>query len=767
MNSYKVFLSSSQFNDEFKIEREALFLIFDKEIFRDRFKLWQIEDYSSPVQISKHYIENVNSSDILLLLIGDIYREAVHDEYIVAKNANKKIFCFIKKGKIKQPENIEFIKEIRKHCTTSNYTEFKELSAKIENSFTDYFYLNKENEQVLEKKDAEKLIMNKNERALRILVGIFDSGNKEPTVEIILQKYIEEILNRKDSPLNIQEIKHLMSQLLPELSESLFKKIDELVIQLEKNNQLVKINDKYKFPAKTVKKNTKKKELEIEAIKGIFSKYEDVLEQDFIGFKESIENCICQIIFKTASNTATVSLKGDFSLDAYDKNSIKEMITNEISLILDNHNDIGILESVIYEILSSNDIKIIKWINKIYKSYWILTLLDQNPEVIDYQKRFYERYVIYLDSHMVIRIIVNAGSDANLCIELFRLCKKLHIELRLADSLYNEVEKSFYSANLIYKRSGGDIVRANELFNTLEKKSDILDGYLLEKKNNENLSWNAYINRYYSPIKKNKLRNYLQNELGIIIQERKDFSEEQWAKIESIKEILLEKRHVHACSEDSLDYERYNRELILRTNEARQISIIYQQRLIEEDKDFWFLTFDQYVYRTNAELLALDDQMYDSPCYIKPARLLEMLIQVPDINGDINAFRSILLSDDLQRIANEVDIEVISEMLDKRIDKTITDKNTLLEMYSDIVSRPVIEEAYRDYVSAEDDIEKDTANKNIIETISNVVLERLQYVLERNKNLEQEVIDQSIRSEKLRKRTKYYKAELTRKTKKK
>ncbi len=57
-NKLKVFLSSAQFEDEFKTEREALPVIFKQEPLKSLFSLWEIEEQASPLAITDQYSFN-------------------------------------------------------------------------------------------------------------------------------------------------------------------------------------------------------------------------------------------------------------------------------------------------------------------------------------------------------------------------------------------------------------------------------------------------------------------------------------------------------------------------------------------------------------------------------------------------------------------------------------------------------------------------------------------------------------------------------------
>lgn len=56
MDKSKVFLSSTQFQDEFKTERDLLPIIFSKEPLSSIFYLYKIEDRAAGHSIDQEYI---------------------------------------------------------------------------------------------------------------------------------------------------------------------------------------------------------------------------------------------------------------------------------------------------------------------------------------------------------------------------------------------------------------------------------------------------------------------------------------------------------------------------------------------------------------------------------------------------------------------------------------------------------------------------------------------------------------------------------------
>jgi hypothetical protein len=138
------------------------------------------------------------------------------------------------------------------------------------------------------------------------------------------------------------------------------------------------------------------------------------------------------------------------------------------------------------------------------------------------------------------------------------------------------------------------------------------------------------------------------------------------------------------------------------------------------------VTFDEFIYRTSIDLANSGNQFYRFPCYMKPARWLEILVHSSQQPLDVNTFREILMSPTFQHVADSVESEVISEMLDARVDQTIKDISTLRNMFADIVSRPAVQDAYTEVLSASAGAQALRASEKVKDKIIEAMSEEMQ-----------------------------------------
>ena len=395
-----------------------------------------------------------------------------------------------------------------------------------------------------------------------------------------------------------------------------------------------------------------------------------------------------------------------------------------------------------------------------------MAALGVDPDCATFKREHLKNYCIYLDSHIVIRALVEAGSDSNMCANIINIGHDATVEMRLAESIFNEVEKSFEAANKVYQSSGSDICRAIEFFKKLNRKSDIFDGYILQKNINKHLSWEQFINRFYSPTGPSKLKSFIGDEMGINLVPDSDFSIEEWASINEIVGLLLKKRGKPMKNIEESSYEdqdEYDRQLILRTNEAKQMGIIYALRQKEKKahKQFWFITFDEFIYKASIDLANKNDPFYRFPCYMKPTRWFEILVHSSTKPLEVNTFREILMSPTFQFVADSIESEVISEMLNARVDESIKSVNTLRNMFSDISSRQAVQDAYEEVVAASTGRQKLEASEKVKDTIIHVMSDEMKILkLDLNKK-EETIIKERAEKEKNRKKANYFKDQYT------
>ena len=241
----KVFLSSSQYENEFIIERESLPVIFEKQPLVALFSLWRIEDFSSPDQIQNHYLKNVSDSDLIILLIGKNFRAAVKEEFDEAIRNDKPVFAFIKGNQKTDQDQTNFIGEVREHSTTTNYSSFLDLSKKIESSLLTYYFRGSDKKEVQSWKN-ERLkhqIPTKEEKVLRLIAGVLTTDVANSTKNNL----VETVLIESSFIFNLSVKEHFIikkaQDILGSNSQPITKELEEGVRRLIAKGIFIKDKD--------------------------------------------------------------------------------------------------------------------------------------------------------------------------------------------------------------------------------------------------------------------------------------------------------------------------------------------------------------------------------------------------------------------------------------------------------------------------------------------------------------------------------------------
>jgi len=770
----KVFLSSAQFQGEFEIEREGLPLLFNKEPLLSSFVLWEIEDYASPTQIDDQYLNNVRDSDVLILLLGETLRPAIRAEFEQAVSNDVLIFAFIKQKVKPDEEMTSFINTVREIATTTYYQSFRELYSKVEDSLLQYYYHNKShrfaNHVMREAELENKLSPEGEERALRIMVGVLDSQAAEYTKESVVYGLILEVFTLSKGPLTLKAIVQSLAELLRQDVVALQSELTLALERLINEGRLTLQNDEYNLTIEAKQElfkmdsniDSSEKELFEKFYKQHRSKLVSYNLDDYIAV---LKRAISHVIYATALSNVRAEINGDLDFTQYDSEQLNRVISASLLDVLPETTGVSSWQAAVVEFLQSNDHETIEWINRTFRGYWCLASLGLDPECIAYKRQAIKDYCVYLDSHIVLRAMVEAGADFQLCSDIVRLGSQTDIDMRLSSSLFREVDLAFAQANKLYYSSGRNINRAIKFLEKINRRYDILAGYLHEFSINKKLSWEAYINWFYSPTNPDKLKDYLLNELGVKVQPEREFSEEQWERIEELTELLLEKRgKLKITGNEQLDdSDEYKRQYTLRTNEAQQMAIVCELRRTSTNRkgsQYWFITFDSFIYQVSAELAYSGDTFYRFPCYIKPARWLQILVYASPKPIALNTFREILLSPAIQHTASAVEAEVISELLNARVDQKIKDPITLRNMFHDIVTRPAVADAYEEITSASPGPSSIRASENLRAEILEAVTSELERLKAMVSERSAQVIDAERREKKAVRKAQYYRKEL-------
>ena len=768
----KVFLSSSQFNNEFIVEREGLPTIFSKQPLSACFVLWRIEDYASPEEIEPHYCKHVDDSDIMILLLGASYREAVAKEYHRAVAKKKPVFAFSKQVPDRDEKMLELIKEVSSHATYVTYSSFSDLVNKIESSLFQYYMRGTQKPEIQNWRlqHSKRKQTTEEEQSLRLLAGILVSDHASSTKAKVVEAVILEASFLLNKTSDQDTIINKAMEIIGAKEQTTRSELSNGLIQMIKSGLMRHVNnDKIELDAsirmKYITKRSNLADIDNHMYTLLYSLNLPQLKGINIGtYRKIVGDVIAQVVYDTAVDMAEQEFCTNSNPFSFNADEINRIVANTLLSILDLlQEEIGLWQSVIVSILQSADPEIITWLNRMRKAYWALTVLGMNPTAIEYSSKNLSNYCVYLDSHIVLRAMVEAGGESTMCRKIIRIGKKLGVVMRLSQAIFKEVAQAFNSANKTLYSANGDIIRAIKILDAVHRKSDIFDGYLTSKALNPELSWDNYINRFYSPSNDKKIKNYIENELSITVQPEKDFSSQQHGRIEDITQRLLIKRRQMVRPPEGLSAERYaewERQYLLRTNESRQMAVIYELRQEDEDnKQYWFVTFDQFVYEVSAALAADNDDFYGFPCYMKPATWLEIITNASPEPLTINMFREVLLSRDIQQIADQLEAEVISQMLNSRIDQDIEDIQTLRYMFADIVNRPAVQEAYKEVLEAKG-IKKSVASEKVKDKIIVGMKDRISVLEKDLKKKSEEVIAERKKTQKEEGGKKYYKRQL-------
>jgi len=694
----KVFLSSAQFQDEFLIERELLPMLFSKEPLKLFFDLWKIEDQAAPISPHAQYINNIDNSKIVILLIDSLIRPAVKNEYTRACEKGKDIFVFIRKNGNRSAEAVEFIRDIQNSKkTTALYESISNLQLLIEESLLGYY---SNNRVIKEDDEKEKAKFDIEERTLRMALALLRKEEAAISKTKIMKLLIKEKMYQNEFAYS-----HIV-KLLGIFEESAIKLAFN---ELQEEHEVLSVPGNLYKLREDIKIEFENESVEIDlyertAIEIIHNSFPEKTKYSYEAFSSLLRECISLIMYWT-----TLSIKNNGKTDTieiakYDSESIKTMIMEAIIQIIHDPAMDNKWYEMINSVMMSEREEIVFWLNSIRKSYWFLAMMGLDPEISRLYTDNLKEYKIYLDSHIVIRAMVKAGSEASICNTIIEKGKSNEVDMFLSKPIFDEIEISFQNADRMYRNCGGDIKRITDLLTNINRRSDIIDGFIQAKSSNMELDWNTFILQYYSRQNENILREYITHELGIKIQNDCEFDEEAWGEIQDFYTELLAKRatNLKRRKEKSGNIEEEDiRQMNLRTNEAKQLETIYRLKQKGEN-DYWFITYDSFIYRVCADIYRKNEfKAKYYPCYMKPNKWLEILEMSSNNGIELNSFREILMSSGIHLAVNTIEAKVVNQMLERQLDKRVKDKKVLKNMFHEAVNK-----------TATEDIENDLSGKN-------------------------------------------------------
>lgn len=431
----KTFLSSAQYQDEFIIEREGLPVVFSKEPLRSSFVLWRIEEQSSPQPVMDHYKTNVKDSDILIMLLGKTLRPGVEDEFKEAITNKIPIFAFIKESADREPAMNEFIRNVpQKEVSTSKYHTFQELSKMIEESLLQYYMRQPKHYQSPITPERIKMIqkdISAEERSLRLLVGVLGSDLADVTKDHILNVLITEAVKDSEFLKTEEEILNYVTSMV-HVSKEEFRADIKRCLDILVANKNIEANHSGKY--RLVESEQRRidnivedgDKSDKEMFEALFKRQKAFLPGVSLGeYIEVVRQAISQIVYESALSMAESEFSGDTNPVPYDAEELNRIVTLFLSANASLVGSITTWQPAIIDILKSEDIKVIRWLNRLRKAYWLLAVLGIDPSCIGYKKDHFKKYCVYLDSHIVLRAMVLAGGECQMCQDIIKLGKEL------------------------------------------------------------------------------------------------------------------------------------------------------------------------------------------------------------------------------------------------------------------------------------------------------------------------------------------------------
>jgi tetratricopeptide (TPR) repeat protein len=132
MKLFNVFLSSAM-TGELDRERDAIGVFFQADpVLKEFFRLYAIEEHASPRLMERAYIDEVKSSDILILLLDKQLRAPVRREFYAARDAGLKVFVYIRHRTDERDEDLAtFIGQDAYAFHCGSFTQASDLYPKI------------------------------------------------------------------------------------------------------------------------------------------------------------------------------------------------------------------------------------------------------------------------------------------------------------------------------------------------------------------------------------------------------------------------------------------------------------------------------------------------------------------------------------------------------------------------------------------------------------------------------------------------------------
>ena len=726
--------------DELKVERDGLDVAFDKvERLADYFHLDRMENECSPDRVDATYGRLIRKSSAIILILGRTLRPAVVKEYHIARSANVDVLAYIKKSVTQNPDTARFIKdELHNHVTTRDYYELKDLEEKVEENIHDLL-VRPHLEKVAKRGHSEmrkalKGIPERNEVVLRLLANVMFGDDSEVVKKRALRCIVTGLLLKEQRGLDKGQLVQAARSFLPAITKPLEASIGSVIEEMCIDAKLVYVpGASQRLQLSPDRLSRLKTHLDKESgdeKAGLRDFYASVeLEQkgvDYAAFCKAVENLILEITRRDAFVLAGLLFKSRAIVDP-DTRARLRLLVDQAVAVTKLHGAIN-WSATMEHLLSSTDPRLQAMLVHRFKGYFILLVLNLDPDCTRFEVTYLQNYKVYLDSYIVLRELAQAGSGADTCHRIVTEGRERGIEMCITKQMLKEVHNSIKVAHDAYIKGGGDVKRIAKVYKQMGFSSDVFDGFLLRKARNKSLRWNTYLSVFWSPTNPRILKDYVEHNLKMKIEEAAPKVTKVWGdRVQTIQSLLLELRRRTPRPETELSDSQIKdqfREIRLRKAEAIQMLAVYRDRApVKRQQQVWFVTHDEFVYRANA-ILATKDQFYLEPCYIPPTRWLELTSVFATDPVSESTFREIYQSKEMHEMAGIFDAVVVNQIIEQRIDLQIENAVALRNYFSNLVNQPAVQDAYNRYLRELEKGDEESATKSL-QTVVEVLTETL------------------------------------------
>jgi len=435
------------------------------------------------------------------------------------------------------------------------------------------------------------------------------------------------------------------------------------------------------------------------------------------AFIVAVEKLVLDVVRRDAFTLAQLLFKSRAILTPDTRDRIRGLVDEAVLANANSLPQQGNWAVLMEQLLSSTDPRTQAMLARMFKGYFILLALNLDPECTRFQVSFLQEYKIYLDSYIVLREIAQAGAAADICHRIVADGRRRGVAMFITDQMLRELHNSIRAADDAFHKGGGDVKRIADLYKQMGFSSDIFQGFIYRTSTNPSLTWHTFLASFWSRTNPATLQDYLERNLGVKIERNSAAVEAQDKdRTASVLALLLSLRNQvpkpvkELTRSETLEQLRHIR---LRKAEAIQMLAVYSDRVSSGGtQQVWFVTFDEYVYRANAKL-ASQDEFYLEPCYIPPAKWLELVSVFAREQVDEAVFHNLYSSDRMRSVAGMLESVVINEMLQHRVDLEIADPKVLRNFFTNVVNRPAVQEAYAKYVQEAERGEREAAKESL------------------------------------------------------